>query len=55
MQAAEHLVLRLDLGTIGGSALTSAIEVPKDRGGEEMDQEIPATYVPGRNIIFLFV
>lgn len=53
MQAAEHLVLRLDLGTIGGSALTSSIEVPKDRQVEEMDQEIPVTYVPARNIIFL--
>ena len=53
MKAAEHLVLRLDLGTIGGSALTSDIEVPKDRQVKEMEQDIPVTYVPARNIIFL--
>jgi 7-cyano-7-deazaguanine synthase len=53
MQAAEHLVLRLDLGAIGGSALTSSLAVPKDRQVEEMDREIPVTYVPARNIIFL--
>ena len=53
MEAAKHLVLRLDLGTIGGSALTSSIEVPKDRDFDEADHEIPVTYVPARNIIFL--
>jgi len=47
------MILRLDLDTIGGSALTSDIEVPKDREIREMDREIPVTYVPGRNIIFL--
>jgi 7-cyano-7-deazaguanine synthase len=53
MHAEEHLVLRLDLAAIGGSALTSSLEVPKDREVAEMDSEIPVTYVPGRNIIFL--
>jgi 7-cyano-7-deazaguanine synthase len=53
MQAKQHMILRLDLDTIGGSALTSDIEVPKDREIREMDREIPVTYVPGRNIIFL--
>lgn len=53
MEAAEHLILRLDLGTIGGSALTSDIEVPKDRRIEDMETDIPVTYVPARNIIFL--
>jgi len=53
MQAEQHMVLRLDLATIGGSALTSEIEVPKDRAVTEMEREIPVTYVPGRNIIFL--
>lgn len=48
-----HLILRLDLGAIGGSALTADIEVPKDRALEEMRREVPVTYVPGRNIIFL--
>ena len=49
----RHLVLRVDLDAIGGSALTSDIEVPKDRPYGEMEAEIPVTYVPGRNIIFL--
>ena len=53
MQAEQHMILRLDLDRIGGSALTSKIEVPKDRAVQEMDQEIPVTYVPARNIIFL--
>ncbi len=52
--AEKHLVLELGLGTIGGSALTeAAIEVPKDRLGGAAETEIPVTYVPGRNTIFL--
>ena len=54
MRAAQHLILRLDLGLIGGSALlSSAIAIPKDRKVEEISQGIPVTYVPARNIIFL--
>ncbi|MDD2466342.1 MAG: 7-cyano-7-deazaguanine synthase QueC [Desulfobulbus sp.] len=49
----KHLVLRVDLDAIGGSALTADIEVPKDRPFDEMEKEIPVTYVPGRNILFL--
>ena len=49
----RHLVLRVDLDAIGGSALTTTMAVPKDRSLAEMDQGIPVTYVPGRNIIFL--
>jgi 7-cyano-7-deazaguanine synthase len=44
-----HIVLPLDLTAFGGSALTSDIEVPK--GGVEED--IPVTYVPARNTVFL--
>ncbi len=51
--AHRHLVLRVDLDAIGGSALTAAIEVPKDRTINDMESEIPVTYVPGRNILFL--
>ncbi|MEN8141450.1 MAG: 7-cyano-7-deazaguanine synthase QueC [Thermodesulfobacteriota bacterium] len=52
--AREHLILNLDLDKIGGSALTSDLEVPKDRSPQAMtQQEIPITYVPGRNTIFL--
>jgi 7-cyano-7-deazaguanine synthase len=49
----NHLVLRLDLDRIGGSALTSDLAVPKGREVDEMAAEIPVTYVPGRNTIFL--
>jgi len=49
----RHLVLRLDLDAIGGSALTTGLAVPKGRSVEEMAQSIPVTYVPGRNTIFL--
>jgi 7-cyano-7-deazaguanine synthase len=49
----RHVVLRVDLSQLGGSALTAAIEVPKDRPLEEMEAEIPVTYVPARNTILL--
>jgi 7-cyano-7-deazaguanine synthase len=49
----EHLVLRLDLRAIGGSALTADIAVPKGRSAEAMSTGIPVTYVPARNTIFL--
>lgn len=47
--AEEHLVVDFDLRLMGGSALTSDIDVPKDGGGDD----IPVTYVPARNTIFL--
>ena len=50
MGALDHLLVEFDLRKMGGSALTSDIEVPK--GGVEGD-EIPVTYVPARNTIFL--
>lgn len=53
MGAVEHLVLNIDLDKIGGSALTTDIEVPKGRDFTEMEGAIPVTYVPGRNTIFL--
>ena len=47
----RHVVLDIDLSAFGGSALTGDGEIPKDR---PMDTtEIPVTYVPGRNTIFL--
>jgi len=48
-----HHILRLDLDKIGGSALTSTIAVPKGRSLDSMGKDIPVTYVPARNIIFL--
>ncbi len=52
-QAKKHLILDIDLRPIGGSALTSKIPVPKDRGAEEITSVVPVTYVPARNTIFL--
>jgi len=49
----RHVVLAVDLRQLGGSALTAAIEVPKDRSSAEMQAEIPITYVPARNTVFL--
>jgi 7-cyano-7-deazaguanine synthase len=53
MGTAAHLVLKLPLGTIGGSALTSELAVPKDREAQDMASGIPVTYVPARNTVFL--
>jgi 7-cyano-7-deazaguanine synthase len=49
----RHLVLRLDLDKIGGSALTTDIEVPKGQDISHPNSDIPITYVPARNTIFL--
>lgn len=52
--AREHLVTDIDLGRLGGSALTADIAVPKDRDTEAMAASgIPVTYVPARNTLFL--
>jgi len=51
--AARHVVLDIDLRAFGGSALTSDLAVPKDRHPSSMSAEIPPTYVPARNTIFL--
>lgn len=51
--AAEHLVVKIDLRAFGGSALTADIEVPKGRDPKRRSSEIPVTYVPARNTIFL--
>lgn len=48
-----HIVQRLDLRPFGGSALTSDLEVPKNRSDAEMGEGIPPTYVPARNAILL--
>jgi 7-cyano-7-deazaguanine synthase len=48
----EHVVCHIDLRIFGGSALTADIDVPKDRDLDG-DDEIPVTYVPARNTIFL--
>jgi 7-cyano-7-deazaguanine synthase len=53
MGAKEHRTVTIDLRAFGGSALTAEIDVPKGRAPEQMSGEIPITYVPARNTIFL--
>lgn len=53
MAVAHHLVCSVDLRAIGGSALTGDQGVPKDFDRPGRASEIPVTYVPGRNLIFL--
>ena len=53
MGARKHLIINIDLRVFGGSALTDDIEVPKNRDENEMRKDIPITYVPARNTIFL--
>jgi 7-cyano-7-deazaguanine synthase len=50
---AEHRVITIDLRQFGHSALTADIGVPKDRDESAMNADVPITYVPARNTIFL--
>ena len=50
---AQHVVVDIDLRQWGGSALTANVDVPKDRDVDTASDEIPVTYVPARNTIFL--
>lgn len=49
----RHIVLKVDLSTFGGSALTGGAAIPKNRSLAEMGEGIPVTYVPARNTVFL--
>jgi 7-cyano-7-deazaguanine synthase len=51
LEVARHVELEVDLAAFGGSSLTSAMPVPKDRPIDP--HEIPSTYVPARNTVFL--
>lgn len=51
--AKQHNVIDVGLRSLGGSSLTSDSPVPKDRSITERSRDIPMTYVPGRNLIFL--
>jgi 7-cyano-7-deazaguanine synthase len=53
LRAASHRVVEIDLRQFGGSALTSDVAVPKKASAAEIGSEIPITYVPARNTIFL--
>lgn len=50
---ARHVIVDIDLRVFGGSALTADIDVPKHNSDAEVAQDIPVTYVPARNTIFL--
>ena len=50
---AGHKIMKIDLRSFGGSALTADIEVPKHRNIDLQKDQIPITYVPARNTIFL--
>lgn len=50
---AQHAVVKVDLRSFGGSALTSDIPIPKDRSAAEIGEGVPVTYVPARNTVFL--
>ncbi len=49
----QHKVVKIDLRAFGGSALTDDIDVPKDHTQSDTESDIPITYVPARNTIFL--
>ena len=49
----DHRVVTADLRAFGGSSLTAAIDVPKDRSLATMGDGIPASYVPARNTVLL--
>ena len=51
--AAEHREVEIDLRAFGGSALTADIDVPKHDDVDQLTEEIPVTYVPARNTVFL--
>ena len=54
MNVPRHVIIDIDLAAFGGSALTDpAIPVPKGRSINDMSRDIPITYVPARNTIFL--
>ncbi len=53
--AKRHVTVRCDLRAWGGSALTADIPVPEGRSLAEMENAIPVTYVPARNLIFLSI
>jgi 7-cyano-7-deazaguanine synthase len=53
LSAAKHVVATIDLRVFGGSALTDELDVPHHERVEDLAQDIPVTYVPARNTIFL--
>ena len=52
-KVAGHKTVEIDLGSFGGSALTENIDIPKHETLYELTDDIPITYVPARNTVFL--
>src|SRR6266849_5850756 len=52
-QVQQQQIVTIDLSAFGGSALTADIAVPHGQSLDQMSQNIPITYVPARNTIFL--
>lgn len=52
-QVARHVIIDIDLSQFGGSALTAPLPVPKHESADDIGSEIPITYVPARNTVFL--
>ena len=55
LRAVTHRVVAVDLRALGGSALTSDVDVPKNRGEHEIGAGVPVTLVPARNTVLLSV
>lgn len=53
--AESHRIVTVDLRAVGGSALTADIPVPKGRTAHQLTADLPSTYVPARNLIFLSI
>jgi 7-cyano-7-deazaguanine synthase len=53
LRVTEHRIVTIDLRQFGKSALTDNIDVPRNRDEKQMSSDIPITYVPARNTIFL--
>jgi len=52
-ESKDHKIIDINLAAFGGSALTDDIDVPKNDGDEISSNDIPVTYVPARNLVFL--
>ena len=52
-QVAQHVIVDINLAQFGGSALTTELEVPKCDDADQIGSDIPITYVPARNTVFL--
>ena len=48
-----HVIIDIDLSQFGGSALTASLPVPKHLSADDIGSDIPITYVPARNTVFL--